>query len=343
MRVRRFVNADGGGLQVSHYYLGVDIGGSKSHALVADENGYAVGFGEGGPGNHETVGWDGLRETLQAIVRQALASAGITREQIHGAGFGVAGYDWPAEWEPTQKAIASLQLCAPFEIVNDAVIALLAGATRGWGVAVIAGTSNNCRGRDSRGREGRVTGCGPSFGEYGGATEIVARAVQAVSKAWSRRGPATRLTEAFIALVGAVDSVDLLEGLALRRYHLSHLAVRTVFQVAAQGDAVAQEIIRWAGCELGSLAVGVIHQLGMEEQDFDVVLAGSLYEGGPALTEALQATVRAVAPRARLVRLTVPPVVGGVLLGMEQGQVQTGDLRSTLVESTREMLEAVRA
>ncbi len=325
---------------MSRYYLGVDVGGSKSHALIADESGRAVGFGKGGPGNYEGVGWDGLRVTLQDIVGQALASAGIGVGQIAGAGFGIAGYDWPAEREPTLQAIEALGLAAPFEIVNDAVIALLAGATHGWGVAVVAGTSNNCRGRDKQGREGRVTGCGPRFGEYGGAVEIVARAVQAVSLAWSRRGPATRLAEAFVALVGAADVVDLLEGLALGRYHLSHLAAPTVFEVATEGDAVAQEIVRWAGRELGSLAAGVIRQLGFEETGFELVLAGSLYDGSPALVEAMRATVHAVAPGARLIRLAVPPVVGGVLLGMEQVHVQTADLRLILIDSTQEMLAA---
>jgi len=38
-------------------FLGVDIGSSKSHAIIADERGNVLGFGEGGPGNHEVVGY----------------------------------------------------------------------------------------------------------------------------------------------------------------------------------------------------------------------------------------------------------------------------------------------
>ncbi len=34
-------------------FLGVDIGDMKSHALIADESGQALGMGVGGPGNHE--------------------------------------------------------------------------------------------------------------------------------------------------------------------------------------------------------------------------------------------------------------------------------------------------
>ena len=48
-----------------HYFLGIDIGGTKSHALIADETGRAVGFGQGGPGNHEVVGYSGLEAMLQ--------------------------------------------------------------------------------------------------------------------------------------------------------------------------------------------------------------------------------------------------------------------------------------
>ena len=323
---------------MTRYFLGVDIGATKSHALIADEEGRALGFGAGGPGNHEVVGYEGLREVLHSITHQALASAGIALEQIAGAGFGVAGYDFPSEREPTRQILDSLGLRAPYEFVNDTIVGLLAGATDGWGVVVVAGTSNNCRGRDRQGREGWITGCGPPFAEYGGAVELVGRAVQDVSKAWSKRGPATRLAEAFIALTGATDLTDLLEGLALERYHLTPAVAPLIFQVAAEGDAVAQEAIRWSGRELGNLAAGVIHQLGFEQLDFEVVLAGSLYDGGPLLTEPLRATIRATAPGARLVRLTAPPVVGGVLLGMEQVGIQTAAVRQRLSESAKQLL-----
>ena len=52
------------------YFLGVDIGATKSHALVAEEDGRAVGFGEGGSGNYETVGWDGLPFCLDSVVSE---------------------------------------------------------------------------------------------------------------------------------------------------------------------------------------------------------------------------------------------------------------------------------
>ena len=53
------------------FFLGVDTGATKGHALIADEHGKAIGFGQGGPGNWETVGWEGAHATLQAITIEA--------------------------------------------------------------------------------------------------------------------------------------------------------------------------------------------------------------------------------------------------------------------------------
>ena len=55
------------------YFLGVDIGGTKSHALIADETGRAIGFGEAGPGNYEDVGYAGLATALATVPQRDLA------------------------------------------------------------------------------------------------------------------------------------------------------------------------------------------------------------------------------------------------------------------------------
>lgn len=321
-----------------NYYLGIDIGATKSHALIADEHGCAAGFGQGGPGNHEVVGYEGLTATLQVITAQALADAGIRREQIAGAGFGVAGYDWPSELPPTLEAIATLGLAAPLEVVNDTIIGLVAGAEAGWGVAVIAGTSNNCWGWDAQHRIGRVTGNGGMFGEHGGSGELVQEAVAAVAKAWTRRGPPTALTEAFCRLVGASSDADLLEGLSQGRYDIGAAAAPLVFQTAEAGDPVALGVVRWAAAELASLANGVIRQLALEDETFDVVLVGSMYNGGPLLLEPMRAVVQAIAPGARFVRLAVPPVVGAALLGMEAAGLDARALRPDLIASTQNLM-----
>ncbi len=301
---------------MTRYFLGVDVGSSKTHALVADESGRALGFGEDGAGNHETVGYDGLNAALSTAAGRALKAAGLAKEQIAGAGFGVAGYDWPSERAATLGAIGTLGLAAPVDAVNDALLGVLAQA--GWGLGVDSGTGCNCWGRDeTRRRMGQVTGHGERLGEGAGSGELVEMALKKVAHEWTRRGPATALTPAFLRYTGARDLPDLLEGVVNGRYHLSATAAPLVFQTAALGDLVALDLIRWAGRELGELAKAVIRQLEFEKLSFDVVQIGSMFDGSPLLSEVMRETIHELAPGARLVRLSVPPVVGGVVLGME--------------------------
>ncbi len=318
---------------MTRYFLGVDIGGTKSHALLADEQGRIVGFGEAGPGNHEVVGYDGLRQVLQKITEQALHAAGILRTQIAGAGFGVAGYDWPSELPPTQDAIKTLNLGCPIEVVNDTVIGLVAGAEDGWGIALVAGTSNNCWGWDEQHNIGRVIGGGMMFGEHAGSYELVWQAVVAIAREWTRRGPATALTPAFVEHFEARDAAHLLEGIQLGYFHPGPGLAPLVFQVAESGDEVARGLIRWAGEELADLAKGVIRQLRFQDRAFDVVLVGSMFNGGPMLLDPMKASIFSEAPRARFVRLDAPPVLGAVLLGMQRAQLPISALRPNLIET----------
>ncbi|HEX5809566.1 MAG TPA: BadF/BadG/BcrA/BcrD ATPase family protein [Anaerolineales bacterium] len=317
------------------YYLGADLGSTKTHTLIVDETGRALGFAESGPGNHETVGYDGMYQSMQDGMEQALLVAGLKKEEITGAGFGVSGYDWPSEAQATALVIDRLRLGAPYLFVNDAVPGLVAGSEEGWGVVVVSGTGSNCRGWDrEHKREGRVTGHGVLMGEGAGASELIHRCMQMIGYSWTKRLPQTALADAMIAHAGAKDLEDLMRGYTTYEYHIGAPAAPIVFRVAAQGDQVARDLIHWAGTELGEMANAVIRQLEFENLSFDVVMTGSMFEGGAMLIEPMRATIQKLAPDARLVRLKLPPVIGAVILGMEAaGWDVTPGIRKTMGES----------
>ena len=94
----------------------------------------------------------------------------------------------------------------------------MAGTAQGWGVVLITGTGNNCHGRDRHGHEARITGEGSRFGEFGGAADMVEKAIQAISHEWTQRGIKTSLTNLFIEMTGMEDINSLIEGIDLGRY-----------------------------------------------------------------------------------------------------------------------------
>jgi N-acetylglucosamine kinase-like BadF-type ATPase len=314
------------------YYLGVDTGATKSEAILVGSQGDVLGYGRSGPGNWESVGWEGARAVLQDIIHQALEGAGIGIEEVAASGLGLAGYDWPEDRAPHMALLRGLGLSGPINLVNDAVLGLIAGAEAGWGVVISAGTSCNCYGRDDTGRFGRITG-NSRFGEYAGAGELVQYALQTVARAWSKRGPETALGDAFVSAVAAEDVADLLAGLSRGRYTLDAAHAYLVFETAAAGDAVALEGVDWAGRELAELGLGVIRQLELGDREFDVVLAGSFYGGSPRLQRRITEVLTAEAPGARIVQLAVPPVTGAVLLAMEAAGLQMPPVRAALHSS----------
>ena len=319
-----------------HYFLGIDVGGSKTHALLADQSGQVVGFGHAGAGNYEVVGLDGLRQAMAEATQEALDEAGIPASQIAGAGFGIAGYDWPSERALTLEAIKALGLNCPLSVHNDAVLGLAAGAKAGWGVSVSGGTSNNCYGRNKAGVEGRITGAGTPFGEFGGALEIVVKALQHANYAWIQRGPQTALSRMFMRLTATDSPARAMEELATGRVEINPAWAPQVYEVAAAGDPVAVDVITWAGTELGELACAVIRQTGIQKEAFDLVLSGSLFQMGEMLIDPLIKKVHSLAPGAHPVRLDVPQVVGAVFLGMEAAGITYGEIFQTLKENLRQ-------
>ncbi|HNB51819.1 MAG TPA: BadF/BadG/BcrA/BcrD ATPase family protein [Anaerolineales bacterium] len=320
------------------YFLGADLGGTKTHALIADETGQIVGFGKAGPGNPQNIGHAAMLDALTHAVDEALTHAHLTREHLSGAGFSIAGYDWPSDKPPLLAALKQLHLPCPFLMVNDTIPGIVAGTKEGWGISLVAGTGCNCRGWDrTHQREGRVTGYSLWMGEAAGAGELVARAMQVVGYAWGKRLPPTALSEAFIAYVGAKNLDDLLEGYTTGRYSIGPEAAHLVFEIAQTGDDLATRLICWAGEELGELANSVIRQLEFETLSFEVVMIGGLFVAGGLLIESLRTKIHTLAPGAELVRLHVSPVIGSVMIGMEQGGwLPTPGIRQRLIESFQE-------
>jgi len=318
-----------------NYFLGIDVGSSKTHALIADERGVCIGFGKAGGGNHQGVGYDGLTEVLQTSFEGACQTAGVKKEQIAGAGFGVAGYDFPSDREAHLQSIAALGLSCPVDVVKDGANGLISGTSHGVGVNVSAGSSNNCRGRGKNGKEGRIVGNGPLFGEYGGAYEMVLRGMQFVNYAWIKRTPPTALTNIYLEALGAKDEADLMEGLSNGQYQLFPFLAIQVINAARAGDPAACEVLEWAGEELGWLAIAVARQIEMENDEIEIVQSGSIFEAGELITQPMQSMVMKHLPKAKLIRLEGPPVVGPLMLGMQTAGLDPYPLRQNLLASAK--------
>jgi N-acetylglucosamine kinase-like BadF-type ATPase len=225
------------------------------------------------------------------------------------------------------------------ELVNDGVLGLMAGATHGVGVNVTAGSSVNCRGRGHDGGEGRIVGNGMEFGEHAGAYEIVQRGLHMVNYTWIKRIPATALTKIYLEAAGAQDELELMELISNGEYYADPYLAIQVIDAAQAGDPAAGEVVRWAGEELGWLAVSVARQIGMENNEVEIIQSGSIFNSGEVITEPMRQVILRNCPKARLVRLDGPPVVGAIILGMEQAGFDGYSVRDNIVKTAKELIQ----
>jgi N-acetylglucosamine kinase-like BadF-type ATPase len=320
------------------YILGIDGGSSKTHAMLVDGCGHYLGFGQGGSANHQTRGLKSALREIQRAVRSALKEAHLSQDAVELGCFCLAGADLPDDYAMLQEAVESLSLARSVIIKNDTMAALRAGLSRPWGVVIICGAGFNAAGRAPDGREIVFPGLGAISGDWGGGGELSLEMIRRVVRAWDGRGKETLLTHLVLDELKVPTVEALIAGLyrgEIREQSVLAL-VPILFEAALAGDEVASDMIIQLGKEVGLTAGVLAKRLGMDQEDVEVVLGGSVFKGrGPLLLETITQTVHEYAPRARVKRTDHEPVVGAALLALEAiGAPLTeslyGSLKSTM-------------
>jgi N-acetylglucosamine kinase-like BadF-type ATPase len=281
--------------------LGVDGGGTKTHAVIADEQGRVVGEGLAGPSNPLRVGVSQACAAVREAFNRALSEAGARRSEVLAAQVGLAGVRREDLRHRMREELSSLGV-GSVEVVTDADIALY-GATNGEpGLVLIAGTGSICCGKSARGRHACAGGWGPLAGDEGGGSWIARRALQAVARATDGRGQATALVEACLEYFNVDRAEDLSTAIyspAMTNEHLAGFG-RTVIEVARLGDEAAREIMRDAGHELALTAIAVVEKLRMGRDEFQVAYVGGVFKAGELVLAPLRKELARVAPGAYL-------------------------------------------
>jgi len=301
------------------FYLGIDAGGTKTHAIIADSESRVIGEGFSGAANPLRAGLEEAISHIEQAVAEACTQAEVKLYSIESACAAVAGINHPIHYHTMKDALSDALHIEGLELVTDARAALEGALDGKPGVVIIAGTGSIAVGMDASGRQARAGGFGPTLSDEGSGYDIARRGLQAVISSFDGRSPDTMLTDLICKRLGVASPSDLpavIYNSDSEPVEIAPLA-ELVDEAARRGDEVARKILATAGAELGRLAVTVIEKLGLQSSEFRIACVGSVFRSGDFVLSPLGEAVLRAAPRAEIGPPLYSPAIGAVKLAQE--------------------------
>lgn len=296
--------------------LAVDGGASKVDVALIDLEGNVhsavrrhgrFNFGLGSNGS-----FDGLAGAVHAATDGHVPGLGV---------FCVAGADLALDDRRIEAQLVGQGWTRRTVVRNDTFAVLRAGTDRKWGVAIVCGTGMNCAAVGPTGRSVRF----PSFGELSGDRAhgggwLGRTALGVAIRARDGRGPRTVLEGLVPAYFGMSRPHAVMEAVYVGTLNVLRLAelAPLVFKAARAKDEVAQDMIDEMADEIVITANAAIRRLRLTRSDVQVVLGGGVLRAADKkLLGRIREGIVALAPRAQIVQLEAPPILGAGLIGLD--------------------------
>ncbi len=311
------------------YYLGIDGGGTKTHAVIADETGFVLAEGRAGGSNpHNLPIKKALGNIKKAvdIAKEALykSNSDIVPELLifEGACLGLAGLDTDDDREivgnAIHKQIKNKNSCfyaKKLIMVNDGLIGLKSGTDSNWGVCLIAGTGANCYGITQGGKETVAGDWGFILGDQGSAYAMGRAILQQVIKEYDGRENTTPLTKEVLDFLNLKDPSELVTWVYRGSVPVTEIAKisKIVNNPGLMDSLEVSKIINKSISELTSAYSAVIKKLKFEyDSKIPIVLIGGLFSINGRFAQKLTQSILNHTPNAKIIIPTRSPAEGAV-------------------------------
>ncbi len=299
------------------YVIGIDGGGTKTKAVLADEHGTIYSEIVAGPSNLNSTSRDSVEKTFQDIFSHFKKTQPEIFRHVEFCFAGLSGIE--NEQNDAFTTAVFEQIIGgqfPYLIENDAVNALYSGTYGEPGIVQIAGTGSITFGIDRQLNKKRVGGWGYLFGDQGSGYAIGRDALQVVFQRYDRNEPESLLIEQlkdhFKVTGDLKEIVPLIYKVKSPRNVIANLS-EVVFNAYDSGDKDAENIIRKAVKDLSDSIQTIASQFSSLKPQ--VVLVGGLFTRSdvllPLLDEALKGEFPLILPK-------VEPVMGSVVAALRE-------------------------
>ena len=224
-------------------FLGIDGGGTRTTALLADSAGRALGRLEAGPAN--------LKLLTDAQLTRHFRSIAAAFPQPTATGIGLAGAWAEPDRQRIRLAAAKVWPRVPCYATHDLETTLAAAAETSRGpaltqVLVLSGTGSCCYGANAAGLTAKVGGWGHVLGDQASGYEIGLRALRTVACRYDETASWPKLGARLLGTLGLNEPNDLIDwAQAATTADVAALAFE-VFEAWQAGDKLASWILTTA-------------------------------------------------------------------------------------------------
>lgn len=297
------------------YILGIDGGGTRTRAVLANGEGKTLGKGEAGTSNPNPHGYKAAQDEMLTAISRAFAGAGLQPCRVDAACLGIGGVDREQERSRIQQwALKNISRKA--YVTNDSESVLAAGTPENWGIVLISGTGSMAWGKSPEGEIARASGYGYLIGDEGSGFDLACRALRAATQAYDGRGEPTILFERILQhwkIKGMDQLIPYVYHSGLHHDDFAAMA-RVVVRAASEGDHVASVLLDQTAEFLASSITAVAHALNLGTSAVPLALTGGLVTGTPSLQRALLQKAETKGLRFSPVKVVREPVKGAVIL-----------------------------
>jgi N-acetylglucosamine kinase-like BadF-type ATPase len=292
-----------------NYVIGVDGGGTKTEAALADSEGKILKLVKTGPSNPRNVGIEQCIFNISQAIKKVKKRKKVTSIFISSPAL-------EEEFKSMKNIILKgLKFREKIEIGSDQLVAFRSGTDERNGIVLISGTGCAVHGWREK-KELKVSGWG-WLDDEGSGFWVGQRGFQAVFKELDGRGPKTFITKLLFqelklkskeAILKKIYSKDFVQNVSL--------ISRIVDEAANKGDRIAKNIMIEAGQELAESVITTIKKLNFQKEKFPLVLIGGMFDSKIVL-ETTKKEIKRVSSKAKFIKLKQKPAIGAVKLAIE--------------------------
>jgi N-acetylglucosamine kinase-like BadF-type ATPase len=320
---------------MKYHVLGIDGGGTKTQALIADEEGHVIGCGVSGSSNYDDVGAENARASIAGAVRMARQQAALPQEPFDSVFLGMAGVVSDQDKAVIHAIARQLNLAADQNIAvdHDCRIALAGGLSGRPGIVLIVGTGSSCYGRNATGESWIAGGWGHLISDEGSSYWLGIQAMRCAAASYDGRlhSVLKDLVQNRFQLPEMRDLMHHICVIGMSRSEVAALAP-LVIMAARQGDKIALDLLHQGASDLAEMVGAVANKLGFAGQNSELALVGGLFNAGDVIVAPLYTAIQNRLPDCRIIFAELPPASGAALLALKQlgislSRTQTAGLR----------------